>query len=397
MAVSIITAPFQIEDLNGLPVSGGYLESYGPNGSATPKALYSDKAGTVSVGVSHTLNSLGMFTDGVLYGSGDYYFRLFDADSVLIDDWEYIEGEGSGNNAATEWVASVNPTYISATSFSVPGDLTSEFHVNRRVKTDNTGGTVYGTITASAYTSLTTVTVVNDSGVLDSGLSAVDLGFLRADNQSFPSSKSDLIDVNGLTALTVATTASQVNAITVTPAITGNNPSIEVSGEDVGLDIEGITLKNGVINKGVIQVQTAVDSVYQSTASNIPIDNTVPLISEGLSLVDVSITPKFSDSQLVFSFVGMFAGSSDALLTVSLIDVTGAATLTASIINLGSNIVGYSQGVIHWVIDSPGLTANTYRIRFGANTGTSYVNGSGTARLYGGAAGARLTVTEIRN
>jgi hypothetical protein len=78
------------------------------------------------------------------------------------------------------------PTYISATSFSVPGDLTTTLQPGRRLQTTNTGGTIYSTIVTSAYTSLTTVTVVNDSGVLDSGLSVVNFGLLSAQNRSIP-------------------------------------------------------------------------------------------------------------------------------------------------------------------------------------------------------------------
>jgi len=86
-----------------------------------------------------------------------------------------------------QWVTGNAPTYVSATSFTLVGDQTSDFHVGRRLKTTNTGGTIYSTIITSAYTSLTTITVVNDSGTLDSGLSAVFYGILSAENVSSPS------------------------------------------------------------------------------------------------------------------------------------------------------------------------------------------------------------------
>ena len=43
-----------------------------------------------------------------------------------------------------------------------------------------------------------------------------------------------------------------VNRISISDAITAVNPSIIVSGEDVGLDIEGVTLKNGVVTGDVV-------------------------------------------------------------------------------------------------------------------------------------------------
>lgn len=62
------------------------------------------------------------------------------------------------------------PTYISGTSFSVPGNLTARYPVGQRLKFTITAGTVYGVIATSAYTSLTTLTMTMDSTALDSGL-----------------------------------------------------------------------------------------------------------------------------------------------------------------------------------------------------------------------------------
>lgn len=41
-------------------------------------------------------------------------------------------------------------------------------------------------------------------------------------------------------------------------------------------------------------------------------------------------------------------------------------------------------------------SARTYKIRVGANTGTCRLNGTTTARLYGGASAATLVVREIK-
>ncbi len=57
--------------------------------------------------------------------------------------------------------------YVSATSFSVSGDRTATYAPGRRVRADgSTTGTVTGRITSSLYTTLTTVTVLWDSGAL---------------------------------------------------------------------------------------------------------------------------------------------------------------------------------------------------------------------------------------
>lgn len=78
------------------------------------------------------------------------------------------------------------PTYVSATQFTVPSNLTGRYTQGRRVKATVTAGTVYGTIQSSAFGSVTTVTVTWDTGALDSGLSEVDVGILNPANSSLP-------------------------------------------------------------------------------------------------------------------------------------------------------------------------------------------------------------------
>lgn len=66
------------------------------------------------------------------------------------------------------------PTRTGNTTFTVPGDQTARYTVGRAIKcTDST--TIYGFITASAYTSLTTVTIAGTAS-LSSSLTAVAVG-----------------------------------------------------------------------------------------------------------------------------------------------------------------------------------------------------------------------------
>jgi hypothetical protein len=83
-----------------------------------------------------------------------------------------------------EWISGPTPTFVSANSFTLVGDQRTNFTVGRRIKTTNTGGTVYSTILISAFGAVTTVTVVNDSGALDAGLSAVSYGLLDPSHSS---------------------------------------------------------------------------------------------------------------------------------------------------------------------------------------------------------------------
>lgn len=176
-------------DANGDPLSGGKLYTY-VGGSSTPLAAYTDSTGAVSHSNPIVLNSRGEPSSPIWLAAGALYkFVLADSDDVTL---RTVDGVSGVNDVAApsvdEWsLFAGTPTYVSGTSFTLVGDQTTEFHVNRRVKSINSGGTRYSTITNSVYSDPnTTVTVTNDSGSLDSGLSSVYLGILRASNSSFP-------------------------------------------------------------------------------------------------------------------------------------------------------------------------------------------------------------------
>ena len=94
---------------------------------------------------------------------------------------EWIEyGDGAGT---------YTPTYVSGTSFTIDGvNVTTPYHVGRRVKVvATTPGTIYGSITATAFSTNTTVTVSWDSGSLSNeAITSVYLGVLSKTNNSFP-------------------------------------------------------------------------------------------------------------------------------------------------------------------------------------------------------------------
>lgn len=82
-----------------------------------------------------------------------------------------------------QWINLHTPTYVSTTQFTVTGDQTAYYTVGRRVKASGTTPfTIYGTITASAYTSSTAVTVNWDgAGALNNTLNKVQFGILSTE------------------------------------------------------------------------------------------------------------------------------------------------------------------------------------------------------------------------
>lgn len=184
----------QTIDVDGDPAVGYQLFTY-VAGSSTKATTYSDEAGTIPNSNPIILNAEGWPTQGPIWLSegSTYKFVLAlptdtDPPTSPVKTIDDVSGVGDNTVSVSQWVFSgVTPTYVSANSFTLTGDQTTDFHVGRREQFSVSSGTVYGTITASAYTSLTTVTMLMDgSDVLDSGLSGINHSILRADHLAEP-------------------------------------------------------------------------------------------------------------------------------------------------------------------------------------------------------------------
>lgn len=187
-----VNARPQYFDGNGLLASGYRLFFYA-SGSSNKQNTYNSSAGTVANLNPVVLNTLGeppgeiWLTAGVTYKVGFAVPGSDDPPASFVWTEDVVAGVNDTAAAIDQWISGPAPTFISTTSLSFAGDQTSIFQVGRRIKTANTSGTVYSTISTSSFgTGITTIVVRNDSGVLDSGLSAVSYGILSASGSSIP-------------------------------------------------------------------------------------------------------------------------------------------------------------------------------------------------------------------
>jgi hypothetical protein len=179
-------------DSSGNPYVGAQLFTYAA-GSTTKQTAYQDSAGLTQHTNPIVLNSRGeppapiWLTEGSTYKL--YLTTPTDTDppvtSVRVID--NIRGVNDATVTIDEWISSgLTPTYVSATSFTLSGDQTTEFHEGRRLKITDSGGSKYVTITGSTYApSTTTVVVAGDA--LASPTSAVSYSIIRATNSSISS------------------------------------------------------------------------------------------------------------------------------------------------------------------------------------------------------------------
>ena len=240
------------------------------------------------------------------------------------------------------------PSYVSATSFTVTGDQTAVYLVGRRIRmTDAT--TLYGTIASVAYATVTTVTVTMDSGSMSASLSAVSIGFSPAQN-SIPRG---------------------------------------------AIYLPGTALQ---------RVEATPYTTYGSTTSAIPFDDTIPQNTEGTEILTATITPKLASSRLRIDvsipILNTLAAAPGDGASVALFKTGTANALAIGNLyvfdNAGVELIrGYCGVNFYHEMSSTSVASQTFTVRYGPNgTGTAYINGSASARLYGGISAARLSITE---
>jgi hypothetical protein len=145
----------------------------------------------------------------------------------------------------------------------------------------------------------------------------------------------------------------------------------------------------------LLQVQSATYTSNADLSTTIPNDDTVPQSSEGTEILTVSITPTSASSLIEIEFVGAGSGAASGCIIAALFKDSGANALQVSTTVAGSATLPSSLALLYH--ESAGSTsARTYKIRVGMSSGTCRLNGTTSARLYGGAAAAMLVVREIR-
>jgi hypothetical protein len=138
------------------------------------------------------------------------------------------------------------------------------------------------------------------------------------------------------------------------------------------------------------------DAVYQTLGTILPLDDTIPQNTEGDELLTVAITPTNASSTLsiMVEVQGQLAVASGDWACAVFVDTTAdaIAARAASVVST-SNIM---QLTFTHTLSAGSTSARTYKVRCGSAVATDLkVNGTNTARLFGGVNQSRMSVTEI--
>jgi hypothetical protein len=199
MSVNLAPGPFgvggQFFDLNGNQLNGGFIYTYA-SGTTTPQPTFTTNSTITPIPNSNpiVLSVDGMCPQEIWLTAGIAY-RFYVTDSLGNQIYPYTMDDVTGINdfsqipTGTEWIETgLTPTFVNTTSFTLPGNQTGNFAAKRRIRVQETAGTIYGFVTSSSFLSpSTTVNVTLDGGVnVDSGITDVAFGILNSVNPSIP-------------------------------------------------------------------------------------------------------------------------------------------------------------------------------------------------------------------
>lgn len=257
-------------DNNGLPLSGGLVYWY-IAGTTTPVIVYSESSGSVASPNPVVLDTRGEPTNPIWLQTGSVYKAVLnDSLGNLLRTVDNISGVNDTSvPIISEWVLYAGAaTYLSGTTFSVPGDATATFDNTRRVKATVSGTDRYGTINgASVFAAgITTVTLTLDSGVLDSSLATVYYGFLDPAHPSFDSSGVNSNTQAGIQSQTwvAFTTGGTSGTYTLTP-----NPAITAyaAGQRFNVTFNAASAATNTINVSALGAKSL--KIYNSAGTKI--------------------------------------------------------------------------------------------------------------------------------
>lgn len=148
-----------------------------------------------------------------------------------------------------------------------------------------------------------------------------------------------------------------------------------------------------------VQVQHAVVTAVVSGTTVLPIDDTIPQITEGVEGITCNITPKNANNLLfiVANINFSCTTGSGGKGAIALFKSADAAAL-AAVLGPGRQDLGYTvpYSLTHQIV-AGGTSEITFRVRFGSDlAGTSYMNSQhqSATRVFGGVSSSTLTIFE---
>jgi len=144
----------------------------------------------------------------------------------------------------------------------------------------------------------------------------------------------------------------------------------------------------------IIQVANYTTGTMATGTTTIPLDNTIPQITEGTQFMSLVFTPKKANSTLKIEVVCNSGSNVANNMIVALFRDSGASAIAVQ----ESYIAGSNEITTSYVcfIPAVSIAQSTFTVRVGGNQpGTTTFNGRAGVQQFGGALASSITIEEI--
>lgn len=226
----------------------------------------------------------------------------------------------------------MDATYVSATTFTVSGDLTGDFHTGRRVRALCGSTYKYGTIESSAYTTLTTVVLTSTSDALDATLTDVLYGVVGASEStnSLPVHTHDGDEGSGGTI--------SYNDLTDKPTIPDTSGFVT--------DTEFVVL-SGVVDDHTTAI--TLNTTHRTTTTGNPHNVSATEIPDFDTEVSNNTDVTANTAKISYTDASVVSGHTDSINTLN----SSVSQNTSDIVNVSGTVYTHTEdGTIHFTAES---------------------------------------------
>jgi hypothetical protein len=145
----------------------------------------------------------------------------------------------------------------------------------------------------------------------------------------------------------------------------------------------------------VLQVATFQTGAVATGTGTIPIDDTIPQITEGTEFMTLAITPTSAANKLIINVTMQLDKNNANTLTVALFQDSTANAIASQFYGALGSGISMPMSFTHSMISGT-TSATTFRVRAGSDAaGTVTINGRGGGRIDGGVAVSSITIYEV--
>jgi len=227
---------------------------------------------------------------------------------------------------------------------------------------------------------------------------------------TFPSSVVTLTGSQTLTNKTL--TSPTINTATISnPTLLTDTVSEYTA--TAGVTIDGVLLKDAKMNGSYItdstvgnsaviaglpvQVVSTPFSAVATGTTTIPLDDTIPQITEGTEFMTRAITPKSATNILVIESVLLLSNSASSVEIIGALFQDATANALATTVQFMATATGVVTVVVAHTMTAGTTSSTTFRVRAGGHTaGTTTFNGQSGARLFGAITKSYIKITEYK-